>query len=384
MIAGPMATMILADLGADVIKVERPGAGDDARMFPPFWSAGPSRDEKSGTVFLALNRNKRSVQLDLTDPRARDVLLELVDTADVFVESFRPGKVDRLGLSWEELHARNTQLVYCSVSAFGRGPLGRSIPGYDPVVQAFTGIMDANGFPDGPPARVSASLVDINAGMWAAIGIMSALAGRQVTGVGRRVESTLVDAGFSLMSHQITSMLATGEPPRRSGAETPIAAPYETFRTRNGMVMVAAGNNGIFARMCAALDLPDVPGDPRYATVADRLSHRAELHELLEERLLGLDEHDAERLLADAGVPVSAVNRVDRALRTPLALERDLLVEPVDAPEGSAPLPLLRLPFLSAETPLRWPPSLGQHTAEVLAELGLGADLLPLTASTVR
>jgi crotonobetainyl-CoA:carnitine CoA-transferase CaiB-like acyl-CoA transferase len=235
MVAGPMATMMLADLGADVIKVERAGHGDDARRLPPYWPTDGDEPE-DGAVFVSLNRNKRSLQLDLKRPAALAAVQRLVDDADVFIESFRPGKVDRLGLSYEALSKRNPRLVYCSISAFGRGPLGHDLPGYDPVVQAFTGVMDANGHPDGEPARVGPSVVDLTTGMWAATAIMAALAARERTGEGCQVEATLVDTGFALMNHQLMAYLATGEPPRRTGTETAFAAPYEAFHTGDGRV----------------------------------------------------------------------------------------------------------------------------------------------------
>jgi CoA:oxalate CoA-transferase len=373
MVAGPMATMMLADLGADVIKIERVGHGDDARRLPPFWPTdGDERED--GAIFISLNHNKRSVQLDLKRPAALAAVKRLVADADVFIESFRPGKIDRLGLSYDALREINPRLVYCSISAFGRGPLGHDLPGYDPVVQAFTGVMDANGHPDGEPARVAPSVVDLTTGMWATTAILAALAARERTGVGSAVEATLVDTGFTLMTLQLMSYLASGEPPRRTGSETAFAAPYEAFGAADGRVMVAAGNDGVFRRLCEAMQMPELPGDERFATVADRRRNRAELHAILEARLVELPTAQIERELGAAGVPVSAVNRLDDALRTPLAQERRLLSEPEGAPAGPREALLARLPILPPGLPLAWPPELGADNESVLREAGLETD----------
>jgi crotonobetainyl-CoA:carnitine CoA-transferase CaiB-like acyl-CoA transferase len=373
MVAGPMATMMLADLGADVIKVERVGHGDDARRLPPFWPTDGDGPE-DGAIFISLNHNKRSVQLDLKRPAALAAVKRLVADADVFIESFRPGKIDRLGLSYDALREINPRLVYCSISAFGRGPLGHDLPGYDPVVQAFTGVMDANGHPDSEPARVAPSVVDLTTGMWATTAIMGALAARERTGVGCAVEATLVDTGFTLMTLQLMSYLASGEPPRRTGSETAFAAPYEAFHAADGRVMIAAGNDGVFRRLCEGLQMPELAGDERFATVADRRRNRAELHAILESRLVEMPTAQIERKLGAAGVPVSAVNRLDDALRTPLAAERRLLSKPEGAPAGPRDALLARLPILPPDLPLAWPPELGADNESVLQEAGLDAD----------
>jgi len=322
-IAGPYSAMILADLGADVIKIERPDGGDDARSMPPHRGSGP---EAESAVFHAVNRNKRSVVLDLKGRAGREAFLRLAETADVVVQSYRPGAAERLGLGWADLHARNPRAVYCSVSAFGASGSAAGLPGYDPLVQAFTGMMSMTGQPGGAPVRVAPSLIDLTTGMWAAMAIMAALRRRDHTGVGEHVEATLVDSGFALLCHQIVGMSATGVTPGPLGSASPITAPYECFETSDGQVMIAAGNDGLFARLCRVLGVADLLADGRFASSAARVRHRDVLHQILQDRVGTFTTERCLAVLRGAEIPVGPVHDLKEALEHPVAVDRGTVV----------------------------------------------------------
>ncbi|MFE2938128.1 CaiB/BaiF CoA transferase family protein [Streptomyces sp. NPDC059255] len=375
-IAGPLACMILADLGADVVKVEPPGTGEATRRLPPHWGT-------DSTVFLALNRNKRSAAVDLRVPAGRDAVLRIARGADVVVQSFRPGVADRLGLGFDDLRRAAPRVVYCSVSAFGEGALGRELAGYDALIQAFTGIMEMTGDPDGRPARAAPSVVDMSTGMWAAVAVMAALARRPDEPGAQRLEAGLVDSGFFLMAHQIMGYLGTGTFPPRLGSAAPSTAPYEAFRTADGSIMIAAATDRLFARLCRALDLPGLATDPRFRRVADRVARRAELAEPIEERLRGAPSGYWLDRIAAAGVPAAAVHTLAEALEHPVTVERGIVR---DAARGRVHgLKQLRLPIdTGADCAMRQPPAPGEHTEEILSEAGFSPEeidrLRPSTA----
>ncbi|MFJ7339651.1 CaiB/BaiF CoA transferase family protein [Streptomyces sp. NPDC101110] len=360
-LAGPYATMLLADLGADVVKVERPGSGDETRQWRP-----PADEQGTSTYFLGVNRNKRSVTLDLSDEADRERARALVAESDVLVENFRPGTMARLGLGHDDLKERHPGLVYCSISGFGPGG-GAAIPGYDLLVQAVGGLMSVTGQPDGEPTKAGVALVDVITGLHAALGIMAALRHRDATGEGQRVEVNLLSSLLSAMVNQTSAYAVAGVVPGRMGNAHPSIAPYETFPTADRPLALAVGNDGQFAALAGVLGRPDLAGDPRFRTNPQRVAHRAELREVLGERLRTAGADHWSGVLAAAGVPAGPVNTVDEAFAFAERLGLPGVVT-VPGAGGGAGSRQVACPITLSTSPARHrlaPPELGEHTAEV-------------------
>lgn len=363
-VAGPFATMILAELGADVVKVEHPGGGDDARQWgPPFWSG-------ETPTFLALNRNKRSITLDLHEPSARPVLERLLGTSDVLVESFRPGFLDRLGYGYAWAASHTPRIVYCSITPYGdRGPL-RDRPGYDPLMQARGGVVSVTGAPGRPPVLCGISVIDMGTGMWAAIAILAALGQRRAAGRGQRIVTSLYETTLMWMAYHLASYWASGVAPSRVGSGTVMIAPYEAFATRDGHLGIAAGNDRLFGRLCQALGHPEWAGDDRFLRNEDRVRNRDALHATIEAVSRTWTAQELADALDRAGVPASPISSAAEVAADPQALALGIFQS---APHPTIPGFLsMGLPVLldGVRPPLRrCPPARGEHTAEVLAEL---------------
>jgi crotonobetainyl-CoA:carnitine CoA-transferase CaiB-like acyl-CoA transferase len=367
-LAGPYATMILGDLGADVIKIENPDGGDDSRGWGPPWvpQAGGA-----SAYFAAVNRNKRSVALDLKSEAGRDIVWRLIEQSDVVVSNFRPGVIERLGFSWEAVHARAPRVVYALVNGYGASGPGAEKPSFDVIVQGESGVMDVTGWPDGPPTRVGISLGDETAGLLAVQGILAALLARERTGRGQRVEVALHDGLLSLLTYHAQSWWSGGPPPARLGNAHPSIVPYQTFQAADAWINVGVGNERQWRSFCAVIGRPDWVDDPRFETNAARVQNREELVPLLKELFATRLASEWLDALADAGIPSGRIRRVPEALEAPETLHREMVVE-VGA-EGSGPLRLLGIPVKLSATPgkiRRRPPALGEHTAEVLSEIG--------------
>ncbi|GAA3224409.1 CoA transferase [Pseudonocardia petroleophila] len=352
-LAGPFATMLLADLGATVTKVERPGGGDDTRAWGP-----PYDDAGQATYFQAVNRNKATSALDLSSPAGLAAAQAAAARADVLVENFRPGVMERLGLGPAELCAANPRLVYCSVTGFGAGA-GAGMPGYDLLVQAVGGLMSITGEPDGEPQKVGVALVDVLAGLFASVGILAALRHRESTGHGQRIEVDLLSSLLAALVNQGSAYTAGGVVPRRLGNRHPSIAPYELFPCSDRDLVLAVGTDRQFRVLCAVLDLPEVAGDARFATNADRVGHRDLLRQVLEERLSRRPAAEWVERLTRVGVPAGVVNDVAGAF----ALAESLGLDPVvrlPRADGTS-IGLTRNPITLSRTPVRYrtaPPAL--------------------------
>lgn len=371
-VAGPFCSQILGDLGANVIKIERPNHGDDTRHWhPPLWGGESS-------TFLALNRNKKSVCIDLNDSKGQEIVLELCKTADIFIHSLKPGSEDSRGLSYEQLSAVNPSLIYGSISAFGETGKMKNKPGYDPLIQAYSGIMSLTGNAGDDPARVGVSIVDMATGMWCLIGILSALQQRNQTGAGCKVGASLLETGVAWTTLQLSTYMASQKLPKKWGTGMATTVPYQAFKTKGDQwAIIAAGNNRLFKQLCEALNMPEVLEDPRFINNSDRVQHRAALQEIIEARTLTYDVDELVSLMETYQVPSCPINTLDRVLRDEqvAALE---MIKPVDGFRVED-FRIVDLPFrLNNERGSihELPPKLGEHTEEVLKSLNYSVEEL--------
>jgi crotonobetainyl-CoA:carnitine CoA-transferase CaiB-like acyl-CoA transferase len=359
-LSGPYCAMLLADHGADVIKIEQPGTGDNARNMPPFVNG-------ESAPFMIWNRNKRSVALDLKAPNDRAEFLALVDRADIVVENFRPGVLERLGLGWEALHARNPRLIMGSISGYGQTGPYASRGGFDLMTQAMSGLMSVCGPADGPPHRLPIAISDVGAGMFLAFGILAALEARHRTGRGQYVETSLLEAATSFCVYEAAHYFATGERPPRIGQAHRGSAPYQCFATADGYITIGASQQKFFEALCDLLVLPEVKADPRFTRNAERVAHNDALIALLEPALRTRPSAHWLTELEKLGIPAGPVLHFDEVFTDPQILARDMVAETVHPETG--PFRTLGVSVKLSETPgaVRQPaPRLGEHTAEIV------------------
>ena len=361
-IAGPLSTMILAQLGADVVKVESP-EGDDARGWPPHIG-------DRSIVYRNMSVGKRNVVIDLKHPQGVEVALALAQSATVVLQTMRPGVAARLGIGAAAVRKGNPDVLYYDMNAFGTGPVGRDMPGYDPMAQAFAGIMEMTGHDGSPPTRCAPSLIDLGTGMWIAMGILAALLARQRGQKVSSLETALVDTAFSVVCYQATTALMTGERPPRAGSGNPIAAPYQCYEASDAPFMLAAGNQKIWLRVVKVLEAPELEQDPRFTTGTLRSANRQALEQELNARFARSTADDWVARLSAASVPATRVYGLEQAVVSDIARERRTFAE-------SDGVPLVRLPWLVDGEPVPWSspaPSLGQYTREVLRETGFSEE----------
>ncbi|MCT4633183.1 MAG: CoA transferase [Firmicutes bacterium] len=368
-LAGPYATMILADMGADVIKVEMPGKGDDSRHFGPYIG-----DESA--YFMSINRNKKSMTLNLKEQKGKDILKELVKQVDVIVENYRPGTMEKLGLGYDVLKEINPKIIYAASSGFGHtGPYSKR-PAYDGVVQAMGGIMSITGQKGGKPTRVGPSVGDITAGLFTAIGILAALQTRNTQGVGQKVDVAMLDCQVAILENAIARYVVSGDVPAPAGNRHSSIVPFEPFETANGEIMIAAGNDNLYKKYCAAMGRPELAEDERFVTNPLRSDNYAELRPILGEAMKAKTTEEWQTIMDDAGVPNGPINTVDKVISNEQVNAREMIQEVEHPIAGKLKMP--GVPIKMSETPgsiRTHAPLLGQHTNEVLSSmLGLSEE----------
>ena len=364
-LAGPTCAMLLGDLGADVVKVEKPGVGEDGR------SAGPPFFSGISAFFLSANRNKRSLTLDIKHPRGQEAFRRLAESADVVIENFRPGVMDALGIGYDALRQRNPRIIVCSISGFGADGPFADRPGLDQIIQGVSGLMSVTGFEGGEPVRVGIPIADLLTGLYGAYGVLAALQARERTGCGQVVQTSLLEAMVGTMGFQAIRYLNGGGVPPPAGNHHPINAPYGVFRARDGSLTIGATGEKRWPLFCQILGAPEWLEDPRFATNGGRFAHRLELAALIEEKLQARTVAEWEETLNAAGIPAGPVYALDDALDHPQIRHREMVVERFHPVLGT--VSLLGLPVKLSDTPgdvRRVPPGMGEHTAEILAELG--------------
>jgi crotonobetainyl-CoA:carnitine CoA-transferase CaiB-like acyl-CoA transferase len=374
-LAGPWAGQNLADLGAEVIKVERPKTGDDSRAFGPPWVKDrEGRETKDSAYFTAANRGKKSITLNIASPEGQAVVKDLARVSDVLIENYKFGDLARYGLGYADLKAINPRLIYCSVTGFGQTGPQREHPGYDFMIQGMGGMMSVTGEPDGAPGggpqRAGVPVADIITGMYASIAICAAIASRAETGLGQHLDLALLDSQIALLAYQNTNYFATGKPPGRIGNLHPNIVPYQPFRTADGDVILACGNDNLYRKFCEATGRPELADDPRFASNGKRVENRKELTRLLQEIFSGRSTHEWVALLEAAGVPNGPINNVAQVFEEPQVKARNIRID-LDHPVAGK-LPTVVSPMRFSGTPLEHkaaPPVLGQHTDEVLGGL---------------
>lgn len=402
-LAGPWCTQMLADLGADVIKVERPGAGDDTRSWgPPFLKDANGNDTTQATYFTACNRNKRAITLDMAQPEGQALIRQLAAQSDILVENFKVGGLKQYGLDYESLKAVNPRLIYCSVTGFGHtGPYAERA-GYDLMIQAMSGMMSITGHaddqPGGGPMRMGVALIDILTGIYASTAILAAIEARHKSGEGQHIDMALLDVGMAVLANQAAGYLNSGKVPQRQGNTHPSLAPYQTFETLDGKMLLAIGNDGQFARFCTAAGQPEWSGDARFASNTLRVQHREALVALMQPVTRTRSAADWIALLEDKAVPCGAINDMAQAFADPQVQARGLVIKQplalMDKAQSATENRVNKTTVNTVASPLRLsatppvvrraPPGLGQHTEEVLAELGLKpADVDALRARGV-
>ena len=364
-LAGPYCTMMLADMGAEVIKLEMPGRGDDSRSW------GPPFVEGESAYFMSINRNKKSITLNMKSDKSTEIIHKLIKQSDVLVENFRPGAMERLGLGYERVKEMNPRIIYCSISGFGQDGPYRMLPGFDQVLQGMGGLMSITGELGGPPIKVGVAIADISGGMFASNGILVALYNREKTGKGQMVDVSLLDSQVAWLTYRAGAYFASGEIPQPMGSGHPVIVPYQAFKAKDVFINIAVGNDQLWERFCKAVGLENVMNDPKFATNAKRVENREEIVKIISDLIVTRDGEEWLKILTDAGIPCGPIYTVDKIFADPQVLHREMVKE-LDHPKAGK-IKVTGIPIKLSDTPGEVetaPPVLGQHTQEVLTELG--------------